>query len=72
MDQVWICGRYKKGKFPNSEWDIQGAFTTKGKAIQACRDNMYFIAPLELDKEIPHKTKRWPGLIYPSELRGGA
>lgn len=67
MNQIWVCGKYKSGLFPNVSWDIQGVFANKEKAIKACRDETYFIAPLELDKELPYGTHRWPGIIYPLE-----
>ena len=62
---VWLCGQYKSGETPNVIWDIQGIFSSKEKARSACRNEKYFIAPLELDKELTDETFILPDVEYP-------
>jgi hypothetical protein len=58
--ELWICGQYKSGETPNVVWDFQGVFSNKQKAIDACIDKPYFIAPAILDKMFPEETIVWP------------
>ena len=59
--KVWIVGQYRA-----PSWDFQGVFSTEEKAVAACRDANYFVAPAELDAEVPHQLEpAWPGAYYP-------
>jgi hypothetical protein len=60
---MWLCGQAKSedGKC----WEFQGIFSTREKAIAACRHEWYFIAPVELDAELPDETIEMPGAYYP-------
>lgn len=58
--EVWICG---KDTLP--DWEFQGVFTTKQRAIDACFDENCFIAPAILDEELPKECECFPGIEYP-------
>ena len=59
--KIWICMQYKENGFG----EFQGAYSTKEKAIAACREWEYGIGPCDLDQEIPHDTTEWEGFYYP-------
>jgi hypothetical protein len=40
----------------NEPWGFQGIFSTKEKAIEACRSEEYFIYPVELDVNLPDEN----------------
>jgi len=66
MDKIiWVVGQYKGGKFPNTNWDLYGVFTTKEKAIAVCNDKSYFIGPVEINKTLGEESVMWPGCLYP-------
>lgn len=46
-------------------WAFQGVFDTKEKAIAACRDDHYFIAPAVLNAEIQHDPIPMDGVEWP-------
>ena len=58
---LFFVGQYKETK---ETYEIQGIFSTKEKALKACKDRTYFINPLTLDKESPQKSTKWDG-YYP-------
>ena len=62
---LWICGKYLEGEGGKVFWAFQGVFSTKDKAIVACRDRNYFVAPSKLNKELPDDIVTWPGVEYP-------
>ena len=64
---LWLVGQYRKpDPVANVAWEFQGVFTTKEKAIAACRAKHYWIAPVELDQEWPDETMAdFPGMYYP-------
>lgn len=64
-NRLWICGQYRSGEFGNAIWDFQGVFSTKGKAITACRNYNYFIFPVAVDEELPDETIIPPEYEYP-------
>ena len=63
--ELWICGKYLSGPKSEVAWDFQGIFDDKEKAIAACRDEKYFIAPAVLNKNLPDDQIDWPGAYYP-------
>jgi hypothetical protein len=58
----YIVGRFKN--FPD-QWEFQGVFDDKQKAVEACRDCTYFIGPVRLNEKLPDEMKEWPGAYYP-------
>jgi len=72
--KVWICGKHKSlGKDSNgteyTSWEFQGVFRTKDLAINACKDENYFIGPAVMDEPLPDEELDWPGAYYPKEKR---
>lgn len=66
MDKLWLCGQYRSGeKLTEIVWDFQGIFSTKEKAVAACLNKNYFIAPIKLDEEIPDAPEFMPDVEYP-------
>lgn len=63
--ELWLCGQYRSGLTGDVVWDFQGVFSTKEKAIEACRNRNYFIAPVKIDEELPDETMVHPGCEYP-------
>ncbi len=49
----------------NIVWEIQGIFTTKEEAAAACKNERYFVGPVELSKPYPQETAPWEGCEYP-------
>jgi len=62
---LWICGEYKSGDIPNAVWDFVGIFSDKLKAQDACKNQNYFIAPIELDSVGPEVSIVFPNIEYP-------
>jgi hypothetical protein len=65
MFKVWIVGKYVGLYEHNVMWEFIGVFLRKKRAIKACRDYNYFIAPVVFGEEAPEETTTWPGLYYP-------
>jgi len=63
--ELWLCGKYISGEFPEVAWDFQGIFSTRDNAIEACRDVSYFICSVELDKQLSDDPVRMPDFKYP-------
>jgi hypothetical protein len=63
--RLWVVGKIRKQEPWNSCWEFQGVFDNKNKAIKACLNENYFIAPATLNKIISDKRTAWPNLIYP-------
>ena len=49
---VWFVGQVRNG-----EDEIQGIAETRDEAITMCRDENYFITPLEIGKPLAHDTE---------------
>jgi hypothetical protein len=59
--QLWVVGRATA----KDGWSLQGIFMREADAIEACRDELYFIGPAELNVSLPHENRWWPGCYYP-------
>jgi len=46
-------------------WEFQGMFSDLDRAVKACRDWRYFVAPAIMNAEIPEDMIPWPDLYYP-------
>lgn len=65
LQTLWIVGQYRFGDTGAIVWDFQGVFTTEEKAIAACKSATWFIARMELDKELPEATEVMPAVSWP-------
>ena len=63
-DKVWVCGRRLDPK-DDRMWALQGIFTDREQAIQACKDKTYFIGSVILDVELPPEVEPFPESGYP-------
>lgn len=64
---VWICGRYISGEAEAVAWDFQGVFLLESEAVNACRDDSYFVAPAIMGQSLPPTPSPWPGAYYPHQ-----
>lgn len=64
---VWIVGQAVRGAIPSAigAWVFQGVFDDEHKACAACKGELWFVAPAELNVELPIEAVEWPGLYYP-------
>ena len=65
--ELWVVGQW----VGDGPWHFQGVFSSKKKAIQACRDTTYFMGPVKLDMELPSEEVTWVGLHYPKLQEAG-
>jgi hypothetical protein len=59
---LWIVG--KVTEYP--AWEFIGVFDTEIKAINACIQRWYFVAPVTLNSICPDETVPWDGAYYPN------
>jgi hypothetical protein len=62
MKTVWIVGKNLNN---NGKWDFQGVFDNLARARMACYDINDFVAPANMNEEIPQESGDWPGAHYP-------
>jgi hypothetical protein len=55
---LWFVGqvRFQGNDDVPSSWEMQGIFTSREKAIAACRNEHYFVCPVESDSPFPDGT----------------
>lgn len=51
-NKLWIVGQ----AFDEKGWDFQGVFSTREKAVAACKTERFFICSCSLDVELPVET----------------
>ena len=56
FQEVWIVGQRSDFTGETAQWTFAGVFTSKEKAIAACRDWTYFIGACNLDESAPHEV----------------
>lgn len=62
---LWLVGVYRSGEFANTVWEFVGVFSDRGKAVGACRDANFFIAPVALDEVAPTASTAFPQHEFP-------
>lgn len=67
--EYFIVGQFWADTEEGVVWDFSGIFDSSDKAIDACLDNSYFIAPAKLNERIDQEKKVWPGLYYPIKIK---
>lgn len=63
--KLWLVGQYK---IDGETWEFQGVFDSEEKAIKACVNDMFFIAPITLNEELPLESAEMPKAYYPKHL----
>jgi hypothetical protein len=61
---VWIVGQAYTDYHPQA-WELVGIFFGKEKAIEVCKDERYFIAPIEIDAVAPDESTPLPNCFFP-------
>ena len=63
---VWIVGkRSGTGDDDAAVWEFEGVFTKEQRAVEACQDADWFVAPARLDEQLPEAVVPWRGLYFP-------
>src|SRR3990167_4528459 len=62
QENLWLCGL---NKIDPDNWEFIGVFSDEQKAIDACKDEDYFIAPIKLNECAPDETTEFPDAYYP-------
>ena len=71
MKIYWLAGKNTQSDEDternghNNQWEFAGIFDSELKAINACVDKAYFIAPFLMNNELPHKLCKMHGSYYP-------
>jgi hypothetical protein len=47
------------------QWEFMGVFDDEELAMEACKDERYFVGPVELNETIPETQTEWPMAYYP-------
>ena len=64
--KLWLVGQYRLGH----RFVFQGIFSTKKKAIAACKNWRYWIVPVLIDKQLPDESISMSGSYYPIQRVG--
>ena len=59
--KIWLVGKY----IHEAAWECGGVFDTEEKAVAACHDYRYFVAPLIMNEIAPRESIDFPGAYYP-------
>jgi hypothetical protein len=64
---LWIVGKWSgnPGEEERPIWEFQGVFDSEERALTACRNWRYFLAPAEVNQELPDEFCEWVGTRYP-------
>jgi hypothetical protein len=61
MTTIWIAGRNSDPR----PWECLGAYSTEEAAVARCKQRNDFVAPLELDHDLPERRMPWKDAYYP-------
>jgi hypothetical protein len=62
---LWLSGQHRGERDDGCVWDFQGIFTTRERAVHACRNENYFIAPILVDYAVPDASVPFSDAYYP-------
>lgn len=65
---VWIVG--KTTNYLTNSWEFQGVFLTEIDAVEACRQESYFVGPAVFGESRPDESVPWEGAYYPMQNGG--
>lgn len=65
---MYLTGKYVAETDKGRVSEFCGVFSTKEKAIAACKGEMYFYAPVTIDKEAPDDIVDFPEAIFPFSM----
>jgi hypothetical protein len=64
LEKLWLVGQAYTDYHPQA-WELVGVFSTKEKAVAACKGRRYFVVPIELDFAASDETTPWPNCFFP-------
>jgi hypothetical protein len=64
-----VFGMSQVGYLKNN-WSFEGVFDSRDKAINACKNNTYFIGPVKLNEVLNERIIEWPNAYYPTIKEG--
>jgi hypothetical protein len=65
--KIWIVGK-DRSDLHVAAWEFQGAYSEEADAVESCSGHSdYWIAPIEMEKDVGAETTEWPGAYYPFE-----
>lgn len=64
-EHPYLVGRYVVNTDAGPVWEFQGIFTSWDAALEACKDETYFMVEVRTDLSIPHQNVEWASVIYP-------
>lgn len=65
--KVYLVGKTIKKEESGFTWECGGIFDTEEKAVAACHESNYFVAPLVMNEIAPRETVAFPDAYYPKE-----
>lgn len=69
MTSLWLAGRYRGPESPTNEvpppWEFLGIFDSRAKAVQACKQDIDFVAPVKLNECAPDELSTFERAYYP-------
>lgn len=68
MKEYFVVGKFIEQLENGAVWDFAGLFDDKKLAVKACITEDYFVAPVELNKELPKEQIYWPDIFYPMDV----
>lgn len=63
--KLWVVGKYKPFEDGHYSWELMGIFDNYLDAYNGCRNEYYFIGPMELNQLLPDELMEWKGAHYP-------
>ncbi len=60
--KLWIVG-----KVTPPDWEYFGVFSTYERALKECKDEYFFIAPVEVDVSETDEIQEFEGIVFPLE-----
>ena len=66
---IWICGEALSwNRIEVTEWNVIGIYLKEEDAKRACKTELHFIGPIEIDT--PWYDGWWEGVYYPQTEEG--
>lgn len=63
--KLYIVGRTTYASNFHS-WEIMGIFDKEEDAVKLCKNNNYFVGPINLNEVLPEETIEWPDAYFPT------
>jgi LmbE family N-acetylglucosaminyl deacetylase len=63
--ELWITGRARASNYTIVSWELMGVFDSKNRAIEACTEQLDFVAPVTLNERQPDEPMEFPGIEWP-------